>query len=396
MSDGLPTPGKLRLDSAEAFFNALRAPEITMRLAVLRAVMANPRLALGFGRYEGKDVIDVLIDQAMGKHGFSYWQIVVATLAAFDDPRVVSLYRKLLVTWDRPDVLAMVVARLEREPVAELGPTVRALLMQDKIPAQASAAADLLRLAADLTPAEAVRVSVANTRGADVAGPVTPDSAPQWIAELAGYYAGDARYLLESRGEEAVTALASAWDALRPADRAWLLGWSASASPLAAIPLLRRGLESSDRETVAAALRTVATFEEGTRLFVALVSPHAQRDDAEIRRLAIQAGATGLDWRKELEISPDPAYTCAVLLRLAEAEGVEAAGALAGLLSHTDWTVRATATEALKGFGAPAVPFLRATLQAAATPEARVAATAALADLGDVEWLEEHLFEPSS
>ncbi|RYG37502.1 hypothetical protein EON81_06565, partial [bacterium] len=120
----------LVLDSTEAFFRALRAPDLGTVLSVLQAVSSNPEAALAFGKWDGVDIIDELIHQSFQREGISFLEVLMATLAVFDDPRVIERFVKALHASAAPSILSIVVARLSHEPVASFENSVRPLLMQ--------------------------------------------------------------------------------------------------------------------------------------------------------------------------------------------------------------------------------------------------------------------------
>ena len=55
---------------------------------MLQVVAGDPERALAYGAHDGRDVIDALLEQAAGPERRGLWEVVVATLAAFPDPRV--------------------------------------------------------------------------------------------------------------------------------------------------------------------------------------------------------------------------------------------------------------------------------------------------------------------
>ena len=385
------TKQEMHLDSAQAFFAALRAPDPVQRLSVLKAIRQGPQLALGFGAWQGMDVIDELIQQAYAKHGFIYWMALIATLAVFDDPRVVAHFKKLLNTWDNPEVLAVVTARLAREPLDDLRPSLKMLLRQMVDTNRRTAAADLLLRDASLPGAERVMATVANSQGADIAGPCDALTMPTWLGELAGPGAMRARELLAQRGELAYQALLARWAVLPDSERIWLLRWGVSTHPQAVEQALQHALVPTNSDKVLVeALAAARSLDSTGERFNALVSPLAMHTSATVRLAAVRAGARGVNWRLALQASQDGAFCAAVAERLAQAEGTAALPDLVALLHHPDWAARAGAATALTGLGPQALAPVRTALPQL-PQEARAAATSVLMQLGDVEWLENHL-----
>jgi HEAT repeat protein len=372
---------QVRLDSAEGFFAALRSPDVVVRLSVLQAVAKSPRLALAFGKLHGQDVVDELIHQAYQKQGYTYLAVLVETLGAFDDPRVTTYFKKLLTTWDRPEMLSMVVGRLSREPLTEVESTALTLLKQERSPAHIRAAADLLLRSGNLDDAQRIRVTVANSRQMDLGVPCDYATVDAWMRELHGPFASDARVVLESRGEAAFETLLARWSGLTPDDKVWMLAW-ARMVPVAAFGALRLGLEDS-RDVRLAALRAVGDIEGAAAAFRDRLVALAESEDDEIRFAAIQAGAP-VDAEAELARAETPEQILAIVNRATSAP------VLAGLLEHDHWSVRAAAARALVRLGEPAREACRP-LVSHPRPEVRVGATSVLFQLEDVEWLEERL-----
>jgi hypothetical protein len=382
--------GTLRLRSAADFFAALRSPDIGTRVGVLRAIAQSPEKALAFGRFQGGDVIDVLVQQAYQKQGYSNWKLVVSVLAAFRDPRVVEHFKKILMTWRKPEAIRIALARLSLEPMESIEPTLRPLLRQTECLAQTRAAADLLLRAPSLDAAEAIRVSVANTQGVSVAPALDESNAALWIAELHGRFADGARRLLETQGESAFQVLKRRWPSLDVSVQEWLLAWGVTRWPLATVEPLVQALQSEREELLLAALRCVERLGVSAPLFRDATSQLAGHHNPAVRVGAVRAGATGIDWRRALRQETDLSFVQASAARLAAEEGARCVPDLIELLKHADWQVRATATRLLVELGEPAVAQVEP-LIASAKVETRVAAAQILVELGRQEWLEEHL-----
>jgi HEAT repeat protein len=315
--------------------------------------------------------------------------VVVATLAAFPDPRVVEFFKGLLSRSRRAATLFQAAARLQLEPVASLREFLRPLLMQNESDARARAAAHLLIAAPALDPAARLRAALlAGRRG--VAPPLfTDDTAAAWLAELAGLFGLLARQALEAQGKPAFPLLAAHWEQLADDDRIWLLRWGA-AHPTLAAPLFEKALASGSTGVALAALRHLPALGEGTAALAPSLAALATGSDPALRLSAIQAGAGGLDFRRMLAAEPAPAVRRACLAALARHEGMDALPDLLAALRDEDWGVRATATEALAGLGENAAAALEPLVR---DPDLRIrtAAVQVLIRVGREAWLEEEL-----
>ncbi|MGH7790212.1 MAG: hypothetical protein ACRERC_25315, partial [Candidatus Binatia bacterium] len=86
---------RVELSSARDLIAALESPDIALRAAVHRALGQDPAGALAFGAHEGRDCIDVLVEQ--GRAGESSSALMAcSTLSAVDDPRVTEFFLERL------------------------------------------------------------------------------------------------------------------------------------------------------------------------------------------------------------------------------------------------------------------------------------------------------------
>ncbi|RYG46825.1 hypothetical protein EON79_09070, partial [bacterium] len=315
---------QVRLDSAQGLFESLRGSDMAVRMATLKAIRNRPDLALAFGQYQGMDVVDELVAQSLSRHGYSYWMILVSALGAFDDPRVVLQYVKILANWDRAEVMSLVVARLSWEPVTSLSKSVRGFLQDDAHPRRVWAAARLMRAHPELTPPERVRVACADPDAEEAEKvPVDEMHLPAWRRELAGSFGPVARLWLEDALPGKAATIASLAGGLSDEDEAWLISILVRHVPLEAIPIVRKALEGGRRSAKLEALRCVAVIEGWPALFKEPVNAAAASEDEEIRIAAVRAGATRLDWRANLGQS-DARLVAEAAEGLARAEGVGA------------------------------------------------------------------------
>ncbi len=77
---------EVRLDTPEAFFQALRSPDLRLRMATLGAVYREPQAALAFGTVAGEDVVALLATDLKGTGSSVLHAALAQTLFVFDDP----------------------------------------------------------------------------------------------------------------------------------------------------------------------------------------------------------------------------------------------------------------------------------------------------------------------
>ena len=381
---------QLRIRNAQELLAALEDPDLGVRMAVLQVVARHPERALAYGRHEGRDVIDALLAQGAGRERRGLWDVVVATLAAFRDPRVVGFFERLLATARRADTMFTAASRLEHEPIDSLREFLRPLLMQNESDARARAAARLLIMASDLDPAAQIRTAILAGAGRVEPPLLTTETVACWIAELNGLFGPLARRALESQGEPALRVLAARWDDLGDRDRIWLLQWAAIEAPDSTAPLLEKALLSGSSELALAALRSLPALGDGVDALAPALASLANGADPALRVAAVQAGARGVDFRIVLATEQSPALRSACVSALARQEGLTALPELLAALRDDDWTVRATATHAIESLGDAVAPAIE---PLAHDPDQRIrtAAVQIMVRLGRDTWLEEEL-----
>jgi HEAT repeat protein len=391
MSAPTPTP-TIRIRTAQELFGALRSPDLGMRMMVLRAIAANPDQTLAFGTFEGRDVIDALLDQAETARGYSDWLAVVGALAGFRDARVVPFFQHILATATEPQLIFVAAERLSREPAEALQAFLTPLLMQNESPARARAAADLLATCPDLSDGETLRVALlTSAEDARQAPPIHGQTAALWLAELEGAYRAEARDALEAQGEAAFLFLRERWDTLSEANRGWLLGWGARDWPHRIEELLAAGLEGGSEDVTLAALECLpALGADAAPRFSSSLARLARHPDVALRRAAIEAGADGVDWLAAIATETDPDLRRTCVRRLAQEEDEGALPTLIHLLQDADWEMGAAAAEALIGIGEPVLESVKPLVHHSNTA-ARTGAVQVLLALGQEAWLEREL-----
>src|SRR5262245_6172819 len=95
----------LQIHTARVLHEALTAGEPSRRFGALQAVAAQPAMALALGLHAGRDIIDVLLQQAARTQGKLEWMAWVRALAAFRDARVTVFFTDILRTQEQPEIL---------------------------------------------------------------------------------------------------------------------------------------------------------------------------------------------------------------------------------------------------------------------------------------------------
>ena len=125
------TANKLRINTAADLMAALASPNLGVRLAVLQAIARNPEKALAYGKYQDRDVVDELISHVYQKVRFTYLRAVLTALAAFREPRVIALFKKMLAGSQKPDLIFKAADRLAMEPPESLATISRSVAHAD-------------------------------------------------------------------------------------------------------------------------------------------------------------------------------------------------------------------------------------------------------------------------
>src|SRR4051812_41533165 len=82
---------QLIIRTAEELQEALYAPDLAIRAAVLQAIQEDPAGALSCGTHAGRDALDVMLELARAADaGSSEWIGMLLMVARFQDPRAVS------------------------------------------------------------------------------------------------------------------------------------------------------------------------------------------------------------------------------------------------------------------------------------------------------------------
>jgi len=389
MSEQPESAGRVPIRSAADFFTALRSPDMTVRLSILRAISHAPERALAFGSYQGRDVVDELVAQFSQTAGYLYWKALAGTLSAFRDPRVIPPFRKALMMRDNPEALRIVAARLSQEPPEVYRQDALNLLHQDNSPAHVSVAADLLSTTEDLATRDRVRITIMNTSGAKLAE-VDVQNVPAWVDELNGRFGPEARQALDNQGDAAFAVLAPHFTALRGDSALWLLDWAVTEHPVDAVGMVAAALESEETSLVLAAIQAVEGMGALAPSFRSRLAPLVDHADRAVRLAAVVAGAPVPDVRSRFETATEPDEIAAYGHALASAEGEVATDALVPKLADERWQVRAAIVQILQELGPAVIEPVRPLVDDP-RPEVRAAAIQVLMSHGEHGWLESRI-----
>jgi hypothetical protein len=334
----------LSFAGAGELFEALQGEDPLERRKIMGWVATHPDEAIGFGRVDGRDVVDVLIGLINPGFEFRYWEDIAITIGVFNAPRVTEFFARLLETADSPSAALYASRSLQRRDRSGLADRLVAVLMGEDDD-RAVAAAELLAGDEALPPAAAVRVAVLEQEHDP---PELNDEVfGAWRRELTGPFALQAQQRLEALGPDAAPRFLQAWDDLDVDGKIWLLGWTAAVAPAESAALADVALETGPEEL---ALEAIQISEEaGLELESAKVARWVGADEATLEQLAER-------------------------------------------LSDESPEVRAEARERIVAIGPEAVATLRPLVRSE-EPEVRAAAVRALLDLGDDDWLADALLD---
>jgi hypothetical protein len=331
------------------------------------------------------ELVDYLF-QLLGRTGdSSYRSVLLATLAAFRDPRIPDLFMTEMAGSRDPEQVITAAARLAAEKGEKVRCFMARMLRRNAETTQARMAANILAGFGDLRPEERVRIAVLTD--VPFATPPLDDTTERaWLAELAGDAAERAGILLEDFGSEAFLRLRGKWTALDESTRKWLLRWGARDHPLYVIEALAEALKSGPPALVLEALAAISSLGPSAALFQPALGKFVDNEDKAIRIAAIMAGASLTGIQGRIHAEKDTELRLALIARLPEEEG--ALQALVDLLADDSWEIRAAATQALINMGGPALEAV-GPLLSHASEKVRASAAQILAAAGAEAWLRE-------
>lgn len=386
-AEAAETPVRVR--SARELFRKLSAADDPARFSVLDAVRLSPEAALSFGIFEGRDVIDVLLQNADQVHGHMEWFRWIGALAAFRAPRVVRLFISLLLSEKEGELLFAAAQYLRSEPVESIHAEVASALMQNESAVRARAAADVIASSLCLSVSERLRIGLLQETGPELPGFLTAPA--EWLAELNGPFRSEAYFHLERQGQDAIRALAEHWDQLSEGNREWLIEWSSEQSPSLSAQLVRRTLRHSVSDRLSlAALQAATLLGPVADDLDDLIRPYLSHPNETMRCAAAKGVSSGVDWRAVFQNESSLRVKGICLRRMPETDGLRAIPDLLHHLQNADWRIRAAAADGLATLGAPGAREAIALL-----PEAddtvRAAIARVLLQFGDEDMLDECL-----
>jgi HEAT repeat protein len=378
---------------ARELVEALESPDGEIRLAALYAVQDAPETALSFGPYAKRDLLDVLLSQAELLRGELEWLSWIGVLAAFHDPRVVRLFTSLMATESHTELLFALANYLRAEPVepirTELGPA----LMQNGCVARARAVASVLAGCPGLSPGETLRIGLLHP-GHDTSLPVFSAALGEWLNELAGPFRTEAQLELQRQGASTLAALVGYWQRLSESAKKWLLQWASDTDPDLVLDGIREVLGTKSEGLILAALEAAAELKDFPADLETLIIPFLEHGDELVRRAAVMACRSALNWRPFFENEPSVLVKQAWIARVMDQEGRDAVPFALQQLADPDWRIRAAAAEGLVSLGEWGVRAGLMLLPEAGEP-VRIAVARMVADLADEQLLDEFVYRCS-
>jgi hypothetical protein len=368
---------------------ALRAADVALRLDALKAVQTQPKAALAFGVYKGRDVIDILLERAGFAQGSMEWMSWVGALASFHDSRVTDFFIDTITTTESPRLIFSAARYLAGDDPALWSRLLPAFL-QNENPVRARAVVSLMERCPSLSAAAGLRTALLSEATASSAPILDQGNIELWLAELAGPFWREAQMRLKTQGEPAWTALAKVWERLSETNQRWLLGWGVEEYAGMVAGLLPIALRSSSNTVRIKALRSLALLEE-TRVpesIAALPVGLLNDPDPEVREAAVLASPAKLDWRAFLIRETVSSVRRACVAQLARSDGDDAILDLIAFLRSDDWQLRTVSAQALVKLGSSAAEAVKPLVH---DPDqrVRVAAVRVLLDLQQDKWLEQ-------
>lgn len=380
---------QLRIRDTKDILEALRSQDMRVRFSMLQAIVQHPEQAAAYGTKGGLDLIDELCRQAGALPDSPLRTLVLGALAGYRDPRILHLFVVVLHSSRSSETLTLAKRYLSDEAEEVVRPAIASLLFHHTSIGTALAAAGVMASFTNLNGREAIRIAVLGGSECN-----TPDldraSESLWLAELGSPYAAGARRLLEEKGEAAFLHLKGAWERMSDDDRAWLIGWGGRRYPAYAVELILHGLESGTEPLLLAALEAISPPGVYGSIFAAHTGRHLKNTSPAVRLAAARGAAVGIDWEAALREEDDIPVRVAMVGRLADEKGEQAAPALVLLLKEEDHRLRAAAASALRRV-APAGAEQAKALMKHPTPAVRVAAAQVLLAAGEELWLEENV-----
>jgi len=386
---------RLEIRSAHDIVAALSSADLAIRLAICQAAAARPTHVLAYGAAAGVDLVASFLAAAEARDSLLYRKAVLGALVHFDDPRVVELFRQVLLSSSESDILRLAAKRVALDDTADNRRFLRERLLNESNALRVRCIAGALASAVDLSTAERLRSMVAGIDRQEAVESWPRDdaeSAAYWGKELRGPFALHARRLLQSAGTRAdLIALLPSWTGSSDSDRVWLLAWGCRLfgsirPPDAVCSMLVGALNQQAAPVLLAALRWCKACPSAVP--VEVLERHSTAANSELRLAALAAlPVRALDWWQVACTDSEPAVRALAIERALPI--CDVAGTfpkLVALMEDSDWRVRAASARALSQSGAAALETARAWL-AHSSPQVRAGALQVLIDQGQEAWL---------
>ncbi len=192
------------------------------RLAVLRAISIRPQHALSYGTYEGKTILDRLLEEARVKGSLVYRKSVMAALVHYDDPRVVDCFLETFENSEDSALVMLAARRLSLEKTPRVQERLKeALLGED--PRRYQCAAEVWQQESPTSAQEALRLFLLGRRELEAMlwQFDRQDLAEAWLHELKGSLVLRARHALEATFDQALPLLLEHQDNLDAKNQEW-------------------------------------------------------------------------------------------------------------------------------------------------------------------------------
>ena len=335
---------------ARELFEALESADGATRLAALHAVQNAPETALSFGPYAKRDLVDVLLSQAERFRDELEWLSWIGALGAFYDSRVVRLFTSLITTESHTELLFALANYLRAESVEPIRIQLGTALMQNGCVARARAVASVLAACPCLSAGETLRIGLLQP-GDDTPLPAFSAALGEWLNELTGPFQPEAQLELQRQGASTLADLVVHWDRLSESVKKWLLEWAAEANPDLVLDRIREVLTKRSDGLMLGALEAAAKLKEFPTDLEVLIMPLLEHSDELVRRAALMACRSALNWRLFFENEPSVLVRQACIAKVMNQEGRDAVSFALQQLANPDWRIRAAAVEGLLSLG---------------------------------------------
>lgn len=380
-------PPPFHVRCARDLFEALESSDGAIRLAALEAVQKAPETALSFGLHAKRDVVDVLLSQAerfRGELERLYW---IGALAAFSDPRVVRLFTSLITRETHCELLFALANYLRAEPLDPIRIQLGAALMQNGCVARARAVAGVLAACPRLSAGEALRIGLLEP-GTMAPLPVFFAAVDEWLNELSGPFQLEAQLELKRQGAPTLAGLVGHWDRLLESAKKWLLEWGAEIDAGLVLDPIREVLTKRADGLILSALEAAASLKRSLADLDGLIIPLLDHNEELVRRAAVMACRSALNWRLFFENEPSALVRRACMAKVMVQGGGEAVSFALQQLASPDWRIRAAAAEGLLSLGKSGVRAAFTLLPEASEP-VRIGIARMVIHLADKDLLDE-------